>query len=178
MDVITHIHHMLSFCIMSYVINKKDKDMTWYSFRQNNSGGRFLIDETVDIYVVVEETTMKKAIKKARSTTKNHRAYCNCCGERWSFYEGEIETFDEVPTNLDYSAVLYSLDESRTKIPGPPEKPSSWDRQRSAYTGIRGGSNMQILSLLLEHVDVSRLRIKLPPLINLSDDNVAISSSI
>ena len=74
---------MLSFCIMSYVTNKKDKDMSWYSFRQNNSGGSFFIDEMVDIYVVVEETTMKKAIKRARSITKNHRAFCECCGDRW-----------------------------------------------------------------------------------------------
>ena len=142
---------------MSYVTNKKDKDMSWYSFRQNNSGGSFFIDEMVDIYVVVEETTMKKAIKRARSITKNHRAYCECCGDRWDFSEDRIEVHNERPTNLDHSAILYSLDGSRTKTPGPPKKPSSWDRQGSTYTGIRGGSSMLTLSLLLRHADLSRV---------------------
>ena len=164
----------MSYVTNKYVTNKKDKDMSWYSFQQNNSGGSFIIDEIVDIYVVVEETTMKKAIKRARSITKNHRAYCECCGERWSFYEGEIETFDEVPTNLNYSAVLYSLDGSRTKIPGPPYKPSSWDRQGSAFTGMRGGYNDLILSLLLQHAEIGRL--KWPPLIVPSEDHADISS--
>lgn len=170
---------MLSFCIMSYVTNKKDKDMSWYSFRQNNSGGSFFIDEMVDIYVAVEETTMKKAIKRARSITKNHRAYCECCGDRWDFSEDRIEVHNERPTNLDHSAILYSLDGSRTKTPGPPKKPSSWDRQGSAFTGMRGGSSELILSLLLQHVEISRLadRLKLSPLIDPSKDHAAISSS-
>lgn len=149
--------------------------MSWYTFRQNNSGGSFFIDETVDIYVVVEETTMKKAIKRARSITKNHRAYCGCCGDRWDFSEDETEVSIERPTDLDHSAVFYFLDGSRTKTQGPPKKPSLWELQ---------GSDMLILSLLLQHVDVSRQRLasilaerpKLPPLIELREDRAAIPS--
>lgn len=70
------------FCIISYVTNKEDKDMAWHAFRQNNSGGKYLIDNMVDILIVVEDTTIKKAIKRARSITKNHRVYCQCCGYR------------------------------------------------------------------------------------------------
>lgn len=102
----------------TYVTNNKDKDMAFYSFKQNNSGGYFLIDDVVSVHIVIEETTMKKAIKKARSITKKHREFCYCCGKRWSFNEWHVDEHAEVPNDLTYPAILYSTDGSVCKVEG------------------------------------------------------------
>ena len=59
----------------------------FYTFKQNNSGGSFVIDDKVDVYVVIEANS---------STHANERAVdigiyfdgcyrgrdCSCCGDR------------------------------------------------------------------------------------------------
>lgn len=155
--------------------------MTWYSFQQNNSGGRFLIDETVDIYVVVEETTIKKAIKRARSITKKHREFCHCCGVRWSFDEDDIEVHDYIPTYLGDSGILYDLDGSITKLPGRKCNRRNGDRHITSLLqrceAVLPGSTDFVFSDFFSNLDVSRLSkpIELPPLISFSEFYNAIS---
>ncbi|MNJ08359.1 hypothetical protein D3C77_24690 [compost metagenome] len=146
--------------------------MTWYTFKQNNSGGKYLIDDMVDILIVVEETTIKKAIKRARSITKNHRVYCKCCGDRWDFEEFQIDVHDEKPVDLVHPAILYALDGSRAKLPGPTKNPSP--RKSSLdlkFTGMRGGSTEFVMSHFLGNIDsiLHAGRVELPPLVDLKE---------
>lgn len=69
----------------------------WYEFDQNNSGGYFVKDDFVSELVFVQamsadqaEDIMCDLIDKADAWD-----YCECCGERWSFYN--VKGY-EVPT--------------------------------------------------------------------------------
>lgn len=92
--------------------------MAWFAFMQNNSGGYYMIDDVVSEYVMVEETTVKKAIKKAKSITKNHRKYCDCCGKRWDFREFYIKVLDEQPTDYDQPTIVYFANGDKSIIQG------------------------------------------------------------
>ena len=61
----------------------------FYMFRQNNSGGSFIMDNDVDGYVIVEATNAEEANTIAQdkgiyfdgcSTGDD----CSCCGDRWN----------------------------------------------------------------------------------------------
>lgn len=72
----------------------------WYGFDQNNSGGYFERDDFVADVVFVQamdsdqaETIMRDLIDKADAWN-----YCDCCGERWSFWR--VRGY-EVPTRYD-----------------------------------------------------------------------------
>ena len=67
----------------------------FYSFRQNNSGGSFVVDSDVDIHVIVEAPDESSAL----TAFECHRGYfdgvdkgldCECCGDRWSTYCEEL----------------------------------------------------------------------------------------
>lgn len=67
----------------------------WYEFDQNNSGGYFERDDFVSDLVYVQamnpeqaEQIMRELIDKAGAWN-----YCECCGERWSFWN--VEGFDD-----------------------------------------------------------------------------------
>lgn len=141
--------------------------MAWYAFRQNNSGGKYLIDDMVDILIVVEETTIKKAIKRARSITKNHRVYCKCCGDRWDFEEFQVDVHDEMPVDLGYPAILYAIDGSKSRVPGPTKELSPC----LTYTGMRGGSTEFVMSHFFGNIDsmLHAGRVELPPLVDLKE---------
>lgn len=66
----------------------------WYEFDQNNSGGYCERDDFVADYVYVQamnadqaEDIMRDLIDKADAWN-----YCDCCGERWSFWN--VEGYD------------------------------------------------------------------------------------
>lgn len=71
----------------------------FYTFHQNNSGGQFIIDEEVSIYVIIEADDSYEA----NTLAQTHGVYfdgcsygqdCSCCGDRWyTVYndEGDIE---------------------------------------------------------------------------------------
>ena len=68
----------------------------FYSFRQNNSGGDFVIDSDVDLHVIVEAEDNGAAC----DIFEQHSGYfdgvdkgldCNCCGDRWSRYTDDYE---------------------------------------------------------------------------------------
>lgn len=70
----------------------------WFEFDQNNSGGYCERDDFVSDLVYVQANTAAQAEDIMRELIDKACAwnYCDCCGERWSFYS--IEGY-EVPTH-------------------------------------------------------------------------------
>ena len=53
------------------------------TFDQNNSGGYFIRNEDVDMFVIIEADTLDEVKKKANLIFEDYSEYCECCGERW-----------------------------------------------------------------------------------------------
>lgn len=63
--------------------------LRWWCFDQNNSGGYFITNDTVAEYVFIQARNATEAVAKAEAVFVDHSEYCDCCGERWSYYVGE-----------------------------------------------------------------------------------------
>jgi hypothetical protein len=69
--------------------------MKFYTYRQNNSGGEFLVDEKVAHTVIVEAPDALSANARAQAVGVYFDGCetgpdCSCCGDRWSrAYEGD-----------------------------------------------------------------------------------------
>ena len=69
-------------------------ELKWYTFRQNNSGGRFSDPAMV---IAIEAHNEAAAKFKAPLCGVDESApYCPCCGERW--YLGRCEEHDAKPS--------------------------------------------------------------------------------
>lgn len=51
--------------------------------RQNNSGGYFIDNEDVSVFVAVEGTDQFDAYSRFNYIVAPHSSYCSCCGVRW-----------------------------------------------------------------------------------------------
>jgi hypothetical protein len=65
--------------------------MTFYEWKQNNSGGVFFVNENLSNRVVIEADTYEQAEAKAFDFGIYYEGCrdgrdCDCCGDRW--YEG------------------------------------------------------------------------------------------
>ncbi len=69
----------------------------WYEFDQNNSGGYFERDNFVADVVFIQAMSADNAEDIMRDMIDNAGAwdFCECCGERWYFYN--VKGYD-VPT--------------------------------------------------------------------------------
>lgn len=69
-------------------ISNKVEGALWYEFDQNNSGGYFVRDDFVSDVVFVQAMSSEQAgdIMSDLIYTSDAWSYCECCGERWSFY--------------------------------------------------------------------------------------------
>lgn len=100
----------------------------FYTFNQNNSGGRFVENERVRRYVIVEAGSADDANERATSIGVYFNGCasdrdCNCCGDRWyPVWEGtegdEVPSVWEVPVTLTKdvnkaNVVVYYKDGSR-----------------------------------------------------------------
>ncbi|QNN99934.1 hypothetical protein phiPsa267_018 [Pseudomonas phage phiPsa267] len=85
----------------------------WYEFDQNNSGGYFERDDFVSDVVFVQAFNSEQAEEIMTDMIDNACAwnYCECCGERWYFYNTKGY---EVPTRYGAGVTdgvdLYSKD--------------------------------------------------------------------
>ena len=59
------------------------KETYFVTFRQNNSGGYFIENENVGMFVIIEGEDLHSILDKARDVFHDYREYCQCCGERW-----------------------------------------------------------------------------------------------
>lgn len=71
--------------------------LKWFRFSQNNSGGRFVVDENVCEEVFIQAGNAEAAIAKAETFCDNSDS-CECCGDRWSFYYVDDSDGYDVPT--------------------------------------------------------------------------------
>lgn len=101
--------------------------MKFFNYRQNNSGGSFILDEDIRIQVIVEAESAEEADRLAES----HGVYfdgcatgydCSCCGDRWSeSWDDGTDVpqhygdpyVDEVEDYNDAIAVVYYKDGTR-----------------------------------------------------------------
>jgi hypothetical protein len=63
--------------------------MAWYSYKQNNSGGRVVQNDAVDWYVWIEAESVRVANARAEDIGIYFNGCdtgydCSCCGDRWS----------------------------------------------------------------------------------------------
>lgn len=85
----------------------------WYEFDQNNSGGYYERGDFVADIVFVQAMSAEQAEDIMRDMIDKDGAwnYCDCCGERWSFYH--VKGY-EVPTRygkeVSKGVDLYSKD--------------------------------------------------------------------
>ena len=65
--------------------------MTFYTYRQNNSGGSFIINDTLTVNVIIEAPSPRMADAKMEDLGADFsRGYdCSCCGNRWDTARGE-----------------------------------------------------------------------------------------
>lgn len=88
--------------------------------RQNNSGGYFIDNEDVSVFVAVEGHGKKDAYNRFKSIVAPYSFFCPCCGERWKGldYNGwpapeeglTVENFVETENGEEVNCILYLLD--------------------------------------------------------------------
>lgn len=79
------------------VEDEKDGNLKWYVFHQNNSYGRFEVDDKVCGVLYIEAETFDKAVEKAEELGCYWDGVakgidCSCCGDRW--YQGHDDPVD------------------------------------------------------------------------------------
>ena len=79
----------------------------FFTFRQNNSGGVFVVNDTVAEFVVVEATSPEDANARAGAMGMFSMSFCECCGTRFSraFKNEEgVDTFEEAVAEARHSS--------------------------------------------------------------------------
>ena len=61
----------------------------FYHYRQNNSGGSFILDDDVTVHVIIEAESAEQADRRAESIGIyfdgcSNGMDCPCCGDRWT----------------------------------------------------------------------------------------------
>ncbi len=75
---------------------KREIKTKFYLFYQNNSGGYFIQNDDVDVYVAIEATDLYDLKVRAERIFAEHSYYCECCGERWSDSYSNLPMYDTV----------------------------------------------------------------------------------
>lgn len=67
---------------------KREINTIFADFRQNNSGGYFIVNEEKGIghYIIVEGIDSEDIKRRFEEITEDFSEYCSCCGERWCSY--------------------------------------------------------------------------------------------
>lgn len=82
----------------------------FYTFRQNNSGGKFEIDKSIKHYIIVEADNAKEANTFAEYLGIYFDGVedgydCPCCGDRWS----RVDEYDaeKIPSLYGHNIIGY-----------------------------------------------------------------------
>lgn len=88
----------------------------FFHFWQNNSGGRFDVDDVVDEGgVVFEAKDADEANKRAKDAGVFDRSFCECCGSRF-FTCSEFDAFDTVEEAVsEHSPVVVHFKDGTSK---------------------------------------------------------------
>lgn len=79
--------------------NKKEK-LKWFVFDQNNSGGRFVVNDKLDTRVFIQAKNAKEANYLAETlgiyfNGVEDETDCDCCGDRWYAQYDDTKGTDE-----------------------------------------------------------------------------------
>jgi len=69
--------------------------LKWFNFSQNNSGGEFIRNDVVCEEVFFQASHAEEAIQRAQEVFAPYSDYCECCGERWSYWVSDSDGTDE-----------------------------------------------------------------------------------
>lgn len=74
--------------------------LKWFTFHQNNSGGRFRVDADVDAYVIIQAHNADEANELAQRIGIYFNGVaegydCECCGDRWYRLYSDDQGTDE-----------------------------------------------------------------------------------
>ena len=75
----------------------------FYTYDQNNSGGKFIQDDKVGMYVIIEADSSTEADSKAEEIGiyfdgVDYGRDCSCCGDRWSRTSDDSDERAEAPS--------------------------------------------------------------------------------
>lgn len=111
--------------------NITQSNLKWYCFRQNNSGGYFIRNDTVGVFVLIQAHTAIEANALAERVGIYFNGVlneldCECCGDRWSQvdeYDGNVEPkiYGELVDITQYffngdSLMVYSYNDLTNKL--------------------------------------------------------------
>lgn len=93
---------------------------------QNNSGGYFIQNESVEAYVAVQAVTEEEAQRRFFEIVAPYSNYCPCCGERWDsldFHEWPaperglvLSDFQDVENEDDVNCILHLADGTKKAV--------------------------------------------------------------
>lgn len=71
----------------------------FYEFDQNNSGGRFIVNDKVTVSVFIEADSPEEANQKAQDIGiyffgTDSGKDCECCGDRWRYARDYVNEID------------------------------------------------------------------------------------
>lgn len=102
--------------------------MKIFRFRQNNSGGRFIINDEVSVVVYIYANNAAEANAKAELVGIYFDGCekgidCLCCGDRWSRAEDKWDEVEKVPDDewdsyWNNYVIVYKEDMKPIKIEG------------------------------------------------------------
>lgn len=112
--------------------------LKWFPYSQNNSGGKFVNNDSVSEFVLIQAKNADKANTRMERITEPFGDFCFCCGQRWYIDcvddDGAIEPkLWGKPLNkqqlfdLDNNIVLHHFDGRITKTKG---SNTSWITRR------------------------------------------------
>lgn len=113
--------------------SESTRELKWYQFRQNNSGGRFTQNDSVGTYVLIQARSGEEANDLAEDKAGiyfngcDDGQDCSCCGDRWYrtssddgdkeplIYDTPVEDYFSSPSNglrsfFNTTAVVYYFD--------------------------------------------------------------------
>lgn len=87
------------------------KSLKWYRFRQNNSGGHFILNDKVCAEIYIEAESPAVANRKAEDIGiyfdgVNKGIDCECCGDRWSCcdsYDKPVDKIEDIEVRLPFN---------------------------------------------------------------------------
>ncbi len=90
--------------------------LKWFTFYQNNSGGKFRVDNDVDTVVIIQANNGDEANELAELigiyfNGVDQEMDCPCCGDRWSTISSS-DKGDDIPTHYG-EPVSYCNDSMR-----------------------------------------------------------------
>lgn len=72
-----------------------EKKLKWFHYNQNNSGGYFIQNDVVAEDVFVQAFSAAEASAIVSPALEEYSQYCECCGERWYYWQDDEDGTDE-----------------------------------------------------------------------------------